>query len=80
MSSPSDPVLIALLDKPLPRGMRCNTCMQCEIDSSTPTVGWCTEHDHYVGHKQGCVYWQPADDCGLDYMGVPLASPLAQEN
>jgi hypothetical protein len=75
-----DPTLIALLSRPLPRGMRCATCAHWTRDPIWTDEGYCAERDEDTMPRQGCVYWQARPGCGLDYMGVPLASPLAQED
>jgi hypothetical protein len=70
-------VLSALLATPLHRGMRCATCCKWHPDPHDDQVGACDEHDDDTMFMQGCVYWSPRAGCGLDYMGIPLASPLA---
>jgi hypothetical protein len=60
--------------------MRCASCAQWQPDLDDDHVGYCPEHEEETMYIQGCVYWQPVSGCGLDFMGVPLASPLAQED
>lgn len=73
----ASPILVALLEKPLPRGMRCDRCEFWAPDEEFPTEGHCANHENDTLAYWACVYWQPAENCGLDFMGVPLASPLA---
>lgn len=83
----TDPTLISLLARPLPRGMRCDGCAHWQPewpdnDPDLDVIGECEAQDerYSTSAHDGCVYWQPAPGCGLDHMGVPLASPLAQED
>ena len=78
MSSPSDPLLIALLAQRLPCGQRCETCATYEPDDDGEPYGYCCLNT-YVEASMGCVYWEPREGCGLDGVGTPLASPLADE-
>ncbi len=73
-------LLATLLATPLPRGMRCAACVYWQRDPNDGDIGYCVEQEDDTLFFQGCVYWQPRPDSGLDYMGVPLASPLAQED
>ena len=67
--------LATLLATPLPRGMRCDGCRRWERICAES--GECEEHDRLTAPHQGCVYWSPLPGIPLDYMGIPLASPLA---
>jgi hypothetical protein len=73
-----DELLAKLLVTRIPRGMRCATCAQWAPDLNDDQIGYCAEHGEDTVSIQGCVYWLPVRGCGLDYMGVPVASPLAQ--
>lgn len=72
--------LTDLLAQRLPRGMRCDRCAHWHPDGDG--CGDCDEQDARpsTSAHEGCVYWSPAPGCGLDYRGVPLASPLAEED
>lgn len=74
-------LLVALLAEPLPRGMRCNECRHWTPDETWPEEGECSGQDErpYTSYWDGCVYWSPTTGSGLDYMGIPLASPLADK-
>jgi hypothetical protein len=70
-------LLIALLARPLRRGMRCDGC-QHWMGNEHETESPCTlKYPQIQSNTDSCVYWSPAPGCGLDAMGIPLASPLA---
>lgn len=74
----TDPTLDTLLSQPLPRALRCDNCAHWQRDAFPSSEdGDCAEHERVTVAYQGCVYWSPRPGCGLDYMGIPLASPLA---
>ena len=74
----TDPTLTALLARRLPRGMRCDRCLHwIRDDFPGADDGDCVQHEEGTSAHDGCVYWSAAPGCGLDYMGIPLASPLA---
>ena len=73
--------LTALLARLPPRGMRCDRCRHWIRDGFPGADdGDCAQHEESTLAHEACVYWSPTDTCGLDYMGVPLASPLAQKD
>lgn len=81
----TDPTLAALLAKPLRRAMRCDRCAHWaplwSDDGENDVIGECDAQDerYTTSAHDGCVYWSPRPDCGLDYMGIPLGSPLADK-
>jgi hypothetical protein len=64
--------------------MRCDACGHwrpewADNDQELDVIGACVaqdERDSTSAHD-GCVYWSPLPGCGLDCIGIPLASPLA---
>lgn len=77
-------LLASLLSKPLARGMRCDGCKHWlpewpDNDPELDVIGECVAQDERetTSAHDGCVYWSPVLGNGLDYMGIPLASPLA---
>lgn len=78
----SNSTLIALLSTPIRRGMRCDGCVHWQPDPPDYEHGECAEHSSLEGSTSAhwaCVYWSPMPGCGLDYMGIPLASSLADQ-
>lgn len=78
MSSPSGQVLIALLAQRLFRGQRCETCYS--YDGPDERYGGGCSYPPYreVEPNDRCTLWEPRPGCGLDPLGIPLASSASE--
>lgn len=72
-------LLIELLAQCLPRGQRCETCAAYDAPDEEYGAGCSYPPYRSVEPNDRCTLWEPREGCGLDGVGTPLASPLADE-